>query len=74
MAQGIIPPHDVAARTGGGSKVNGRKRTREDDHMPGPSKRHTAPTIKKEKISATARAQRIQDLQVSINSVSVNYT
>jgi len=73
MAQGIISQHDVAARTSGGSEVNGRKRPREDD-MPGPSKRHTAPTIKKEETSATARAQRIRDLQVSINSISFNHT
>ena len=77
MAQGIIPRHDVAAITSGGSEVDGRKRTREDD-MLGPFKRHTGPTIKKEEIPATARAQRIQDLQVSslrgINSVSVNHT
>jgi hypothetical protein len=73
MAQGIISQHDVAARASGGSEVNGRKRPREDD-IPGPSKRHTTPTIKKEEISATARAQRIRDLQVSINSISFNHT
>jgi hypothetical protein len=63
MAQGVIPGPDVAAGTSGVSRVNDRKRNREDE-MPGPSKRHTGPTIKQE-ISTLTRAQRIQDLQVS---------
>ena len=74
MAQGVIPRQDVAARTGRGPEVNDtRKRTREDD-LPGPSKRHTAPTVKKEEIPASARAQRIRNLQVSrgINSFSIS--
>ena len=65
MAQGVIIEHDVGAGTSGGSKVNNKKRVR-DDGSPGPSKRRTGSTVKKEEISANARrAQRIQDLQVS---------
>jgi hypothetical protein len=66
MAQGVIPRHDEAARTGRGVEVNDRKRTREDK-LPGPSERHryTAPTVKREEITATTRAQRIRNLQVS---------
>jgi hypothetical protein len=78
MAQGVIPRHEshgVAARTGRGSQVNDRKRTREDE-LPGPSKRHTAPRVKKEEIPATARAQQIRNLQVSrgIHSFSISRT
>jgi hypothetical protein len=68
MAQGVIPRHDVAAGASGMSRINDRKRTREDE-VPGPSKRHTGPTIKEE-IPTLTRAQRIQDLQVSEASTS----
>jgi hypothetical protein len=75
MAQGLIPRHHVAAETNGGSEVNDRKRTREDE-LPSPSKRHSAPTVKREEIPATARAQRIRDLQVStgINSIYLSHS
>jgi hypothetical protein len=59
----VIPGHDVAAGSSGTSRINDRKRTREDE-LPGPSKRRPASTIKKE-MSVDARAQRIQDLLVS---------
>jgi hypothetical protein len=68
MAEGVISSygHGVGARIGGGgSEANDRKRARED-YSPGPStKRRTGSTAKKEEMSANARAQRIQDLQVS---------
>ena len=64
MAQGVIPGQDVPVRTSEGPRINDRKRTREDA-LPGPSKRHAGPTIKNEEVSATSRAQRIRDLQVS---------
>jgi hypothetical protein len=64
MAQGVIARHDVGAgnRNREGSEVNDRKRPREDG-SPGPSKRRTRPTVKKEDISALT--QQIQALQVS---------
>jgi hypothetical protein len=69
MAEGVISSygHGVGARIGGGGsdEANDRKRARED-YSPGPStKRRTGSTAKKEEMSANARAQRIQDLQVS---------
>ena len=65
MADGVITGHGVGARIGRGSEVNDRKRARED-FSPGPStKRRTGSTVKKEEVSANARAQRIQALQVS---------
>jgi hypothetical protein len=70
MAEGVITRCGVGARIGGGSDANDRKRAREDC-LPGPStKRRTGSTIKKEEMSANARAQRIQALQVS----RVNYS
>jgi hypothetical protein len=63
MAQGVITKHGVEAEINGGPEVNNRKRARKDG-SPGPSKRHTASTVKKEEISANSRAQRIQALQV----------
>jgi len=72
MAQGVIPGHDVAAVTSEMSRINDRKRTREDE-VPGPSKRHTGSTIKKE-IPTTTRAQRIQDLQAELNSLMAERT
>lgn len=71
----MIPGHDVAAGTSGRSRINNRKRTREDE-LPGPSKRRPAPTIKKEEMSVDARAQRIQDLLVSrgANCFSISHT
>jgi hypothetical protein len=64
MAQGVIAGHDVGAgnRNREGSEVNDRKRPREDG-SPGPSKRHTRFTVKKEDMSALS--QQIQALQVS---------
>ena len=64
MAQGVIPRHDVGAGDGNreGSKVNDRKHAREDG-SPGPSRRRTRTTIKKEDTSALT--QQIQSLQVS---------
>jgi len=64
MAQGIIAGQDVPVRTSEGPRINDRKRTGEDA-LPGPSKRRAGSTIKNEDMSATARAQRIRDLQVS---------
>jgi hypothetical protein len=64
MAQGVITGHGVRAGIDKEPQVNDRKRAREDG-SPGPSKRHPGPTIKREEISADARAQRIQALQVS---------
>jgi hypothetical protein len=67
MAEGVITRYGVGARIGGGgSDANDRKRAREDHCSPGPStKRRTGSTVKKEKKSANARAQRVQALQVS---------
>jgi hypothetical protein len=64
MAQGVISGDDVRSGNGNreGSEVNDRKRAREDG-SPGPSKRHTRPTVKKEEISVLS--QQIQALQVS---------
>ena len=65
MADGVITGCGVGARIGRGSEPNDRKRARED-FSPGQStKRRTGPTIKKEEVSANARAQRIQALLVS---------
>jgi hypothetical protein len=64
MAQGVITGHDVRTGISRGSEVNDRKRVREHG-SPGPSKRRTGSTIKKEESSADARAQRIQALEVS---------
>ena len=61
MAQGVIPG---PVGTGGEPRVNDRKRFREEE-LPGPSKRHTTSSVKKEEVSDTARARRIRDLQVS---------
>ena len=60
MADGVI----IGRGVGGGSEVNNRKRVRERG-SPGPSKRHTGSTVKKEELSADARVQRIQALEVS---------
>jgi hypothetical protein len=62
MAQGVITGHGVGA--GIRSEGNDRKRAREGG-LPGPSKRRAGSTVKKEAISANARTQRIQALQVS---------
>jgi hypothetical protein len=64
MAQGVIAREDVPVGTSERPRINDRKRTGEGA-LPGPSKRHAGSTIKNEDMSATARAQRIQDLQVS---------
>ena len=64
MAQGVIIGHDVGTGMSGGSEVNDRKRARENE-SPGPSKRRTGPTIKKEEDSDDVRRQQIQVLQVS---------
>ena len=64
MAQGVIVGHDVGTGISEESEVNDRKRAR-DDESPGPSKRRTGPTIKKEETSDDVRRQRIQVLQVS---------
>ncbi|KAF8487197.1 hypothetical protein DFH94DRAFT_849630 [Russula ochroleuca] len=68
MAQGVIARHDVGAgnRNREGSEVNDRKRPREDG-SPGPSKRRTRPTVKKEDISALT--QQIQALQAELDSI-----
>ncbi|KAF8487198.1 hypothetical protein DFH94DRAFT_687674 [Russula ochroleuca] len=68
MAQGVIAGHDVGAgnRNREGSEVNDRKRPREDG-SPGPSKRHTRFTVKKEDMSALS--QQIQALQAESNSI-----
>ena len=63
MAQGAIVEHDVGTGISEESEVNDRKRAREDE-SPGPSKRRTGPTIKREEISDDVRRQRIQVLQV----------
>ena len=65
MAQGVIIGHSVDAGISGGSEANDKKRVRDDDRSPGPSKRRTGPTVKSEEDSADTRAQRIQALQVS---------
>ena len=68
MAQGVIPGQDVPVGTSEGPRINERKRTREDA-LPGPStKRHAGPAIKNEAMSSAARAQRIRDLQVSMDA------
>jgi hypothetical protein len=71
MAEGVITRYGVGARIGGGGfDVNDRKRARED-YSPGPStKRRTGSTVKKEEMSANARAQRIQALQAELNSLT----
>ena len=69
----MIAGYGVGARIGGGESndANDRKRARED-YTPGPStKRRTGSTVKKEEMSANARAQRIQALQVSRVNQSV---
>jgi hypothetical protein len=63
MAQGIIPGEDVPVGTSEGPSINDRKRTGEDASS-GPSKRRAGSTVKIEDMSATARAQRIRNLQV----------
>jgi hypothetical protein len=73
MAQGVITRYGVGAEIGGGgSEANDRKRARDDD-SPGPSttKRRAGSTVKKEEMSANARAQRIRALQVSSVKKSV---
>jgi hypothetical protein len=65
MAEGVIAGHVTGAGIIGGSEVNDRKRVREGGCSPGPSKRRTGSSVKKEAISATARAQRVRALQVS---------
>ena len=65
MAQGVIIGHSVDAGISGGSEANDKKRVRDDDGSPGPSKRRTGPTVKSEEDFADTRAQRIQALQVS---------
>ena len=68
MAQGVIPGQDVPVGTSEGPRINDRKRTREDA-LPGPStKRHAGPAIKNEAMSSAARAQRIRELQVSMDA------
>ena len=71
MAEGVIKGYGVDAGIGGGgSDANDRKRARGNHCSPGPSiKRRTGSTVKKEEMSADARAQRIRALQVS----RVNY-
>jgi hypothetical protein len=65
MAQGVIA-EDAPVETREGPRINDRKRTGEDhDALPGPSKRRAGSTIKIEDMSATARAERIRELQVS---------
>jgi hypothetical protein len=65
IAEGVIAEYGVGAGVGGRSGPNDRKRDRED-RSPGPStKRRTGSTVKKEDMSANARKQRIQALQVS---------
>ena len=62
MAQGVIPGGDVPVGTSEGPSINDRKRT--GDALSGPSKRRSESTVKIEDMSATARAQRIRNLQV----------
>ena len=71
MAQGVITGQVGGARFSGGSEVNDRKRVREDG-SPGPSKRHTGSTVKKEEISSNAHAQRIQAIQEQIQALQVS--
>ena len=63
MAQGVIAGHNVGAEISGESAVNDRKRVREDE-SPGPSKRRTRLTIKKEEIDS--RVQQIRALQQAL--------
>jgi len=70
MAEGVITGCGVGARIGKGSEANDRKRAG-DDFSPGPStKRRTGSTVKKEEMSANARAQRIQALQAELDSLN----
>jgi len=69
MAQGVIPGEDVPVGTSEGPRINDRKRTGEDA-LPGPSKRRAGSTVKNEDMSATARAQRIRELQAELNSLT----
>ena len=62
MAQGVITRHDLGAEISRESEVNDRKHVGEDE-SPGPSKRRTRLTIKKEEIDS--RVQQIRALQVS---------
>jgi len=68
MAQGVVVGHDVGTGISEESEVNDRKRAR-DGETPGPSKRRTGPTIKKEETSDDVRRQRIQVLQGNLNSI-----
>jgi hypothetical protein len=65
MARGVITRPGVEAGINGGPEVNDRKRARKEG-SPGPSKRRTASTVKKEEIPANSRTQRIQALRVSV--------
>ena len=60
MAQGMIPRQDVSVGTSKGPRVNDMKRTREDA-LPGPSKRHAGPAVKKEAMSSAAQKRTRQD-------------
>ncbi|KAI0002425.1 hypothetical protein BJV74DRAFT_815724 [Russula compacta] len=68
MAQGVIAGHGAGAASGSGtsgsSGLNDRKRGRMDG-SPGPSKRRSGATIKKEETPVNTRALRIRALQVS---------
>jgi len=70
MAEGVVTGCGVGARIGRGSEANDRKRAGEDS-SPGPStKRRTGSTVKKEEMSADARAQRIQALRAELDSLT----
>ena len=73
MAEGVIT--SVGARIGGGSEANdGNSKRAREGHSPGPStKRRTGSTVKKEELSAKARARRMQALQVSRVKQSVRH-
>lgn len=61
-AQGIIPLNDVGRP---GSPIKNKKRAREVDGSPGPSRSRPKVTVKSEGLSEDMATQRIQALQVS---------
>jgi hypothetical protein len=61
-AQGIIPLNDVGRP---GCPIKNKKRAREEDGSPGPSRSHPKITVKSEGLSGDLATQRIEALQVS---------
>ncbi|KAN0130158.1 hypothetical protein V8E53_012103 [Lactarius tabidus] len=63
-AQGIIPLNDVGNP---GSPIRNKKRAREEDGSPGPSRSHPKITVKSEGLSGDLATQRIEALQAELD-------